>query len=773
MNEMDFLAEYASEKSETAFAAVVERYAGPVYSACLRRLRGDAEQAEEAAQAVFILLATQPEKVGKTGNLAGWLHRMCGFTVQHLKREAVRRKKREIESAKRRSEMKQKDLAWENIQYELDECLDKLPARQRDVLLLFYLQGYKQAEIATMLDCGERTVRDRLKKGLENLRQFLASRGTVTSAAVLGTILLEKTLEAAPALLVSKSITAGVAAVSGATAASATTSTALIAKGVMKMLFWTKVKTVAVSSAIIVSISSLIPVAVNLATASDKPEPEKTVEITTEKKEQGTLVNGILFEPVVPDRFWVAWYNQGADESIPTINFRVTNKLSKQICLNRCLLTLHLATTDGRSFKRMTDFRGNEKQHKEDFLFLKSGESALLKPAWTSKALGASLGASKTCRFRWRDGLGNRWYHDLALGKHKLILEYYSETEEGSYWDNDKETNISVPIWKGRAKSKPVMVRIAKGMRGSIRHIAANHLKAERNLGRLGCLAIRSESRLQMIRRTLGDLGLAFNETLSPNFQNEMIVCLVRAGDFGSELNFTELSPGKKISSMQFRCDFYPIGKNNPEWEFIAVAVPKSEQIEVSGLMVPPGFDPASTSWRPADATHYRWTIGPKGGDVVDGLQGYIEAQRKTIKPGEDIRLNFILKAVDEKQKEPIYVWDNFYAGYRNDAFIVKSPDGKIHLLRRKVQKGWDKWAPRAVDIRPGKPFMLGQDGVAFPKRLKKWLGLDTDQPGIYTIYGLYMEEGGKGQGGTADRFRKTDFWGGNIATNTIEVEVK
>ena len=67
--------------------------------------------------------------------------------------------------------------------------------------------------------------------------------------------------------------------------------------------------------------------------------------------------------------------------------------------------------------------------------------------------------------------------------------------------------------------------------------------------------------------------------------------------------------------------------------------------------------------------------------------------------------------------------------------------------------------------------FPSGMRGKRF-KSLKT-LGLDTNQPGVYTIYGLYMETGGPAKHGFGDDWKNPlTVWGGNIATNTIQVKV-
>ena len=81
---------YASDRSDAAFAAIVRRYHGFVYSVCCRTL-GDAELAEDVTQAVFMLLASKAASLRRGTPLSGWLFNTARFACRNARRTEQRR----------------------------------------------------------------------------------------------------------------------------------------------------------------------------------------------------------------------------------------------------------------------------------------------------------------------------------------------------------------------------------------------------------------------------------------------------------------------------------------------------------------------------------------------------------------------------------------------------------------------------------------------------------------------------------------------------------
>src|SRR6185436_11227501 len=147
------LRRYVSHKDEESFRMLVDRHAGKVYSMCYRVL-GDAHAAEDAAQAVFTILARKAHALGPDTILAGWLCQTAWYVAREARREEMRRQRQErlAVSLARQGPLFAADPEHENGNAEryrrLHELLSALPAKQRDAIVLRFLEGLSESEIA-------------------------------------------------------------------------------------------------------------------------------------------------------------------------------------------------------------------------------------------------------------------------------------------------------------------------------------------------------------------------------------------------------------------------------------------------------------------------------------------------------------------------------------------------------------------------------------------------------------------------------------------------
>src|SRR5207249_3644831 len=97
VDDIELLRRYAKLKSEEAFAALVSRHINMVYSVALRNV-GNAHQAEEITQAVFIILAKKSASLRQGTILSGWLYQTARLTAANYWKTEIRRTHREQEA---------------------------------------------------------------------------------------------------------------------------------------------------------------------------------------------------------------------------------------------------------------------------------------------------------------------------------------------------------------------------------------------------------------------------------------------------------------------------------------------------------------------------------------------------------------------------------------------------------------------------------------------------------------------------------------------------
>ena len=189
----DLLARFIADRDEGAFAVLVERHGPAVLGVCRRMLR-QLQDTEDAAQAVFLILARNARRVRKPEALAAWLH---GVAVRVSRKVTARRRKTEplpkVEPAAESLE----EVSWADARRVIDDALAALSESLRVPIVLCYLEGLTRDEAANRLGVPLDTFRGRLERGREKLRAALARRGFPLAAGLLA-VLLESPAAAAP-----------------------------------------------------------------------------------------------------------------------------------------------------------------------------------------------------------------------------------------------------------------------------------------------------------------------------------------------------------------------------------------------------------------------------------------------------------------------------------------------------------------------------------------------------------------------------------------------
>jgi RNA polymerase sigma factor (sigma-70 family) len=252
LDDMELVREYAVGKSDQAFATIVARHIHLVYSAALRQL-GDAQQAEEVTQAVFLILARKAGSLHRDTTLSGWLYQTAQFTAANARRAAIRQHRREQEAQMQFMQDHQTDDSWRRLAPVLEQAMSRLGQKERDAVILRYFENRTVGEVAAALRVNEAAAQKRVNRGTEKLRKILLKRGIPISAAVLSAAMGTNAVQAAPALLVS-TVAAPSAAAGGSTLALTNTT--------LKLMAWAKAKTAALIAAVTLGATATATIAV-------------------------------------------------------------------------------------------------------------------------------------------------------------------------------------------------------------------------------------------------------------------------------------------------------------------------------------------------------------------------------------------------------------------------------------------------------------------------------------------------------------------------------
>lgn len=176
------------EGDPDAFPKLVLKYQRQVYNHCLRMVN-DEEESYDLTQEVFLKVFRKIKNYEHTYSFYTWLYRITvNCCIDYL-----RRKKRQVQSVSlsanpdndgsqsgRDQDIPDStyipDVAFANK--ELDEVLrqanNQLSERLRSIILLKEIEGFSYEEIAEILGCSKGTVKSRLFRARERLKEILA-----------------------------------------------------------------------------------------------------------------------------------------------------------------------------------------------------------------------------------------------------------------------------------------------------------------------------------------------------------------------------------------------------------------------------------------------------------------------------------------------------------------------------------------------------------------------------------------------------------------------
>jgi RNA polymerase sigma-70 factor (ECF subfamily) len=170
---------------QRAFAELMRRHQGRVFRLALKLLR-DQQDAEDAAQEVFLKAYEYADRFKPTGTVAAWLNRITANYCLNRLRSRFPRKELSfsvlgptsggpspVESLRSASPTPLESLEEQELARRLQQALDALPEKQRQALILKRFGDFSYQEIATLLGLSPAAVDGLIKRARNNLKKAL------------------------------------------------------------------------------------------------------------------------------------------------------------------------------------------------------------------------------------------------------------------------------------------------------------------------------------------------------------------------------------------------------------------------------------------------------------------------------------------------------------------------------------------------------------------------------------------------------------------------
>lgn len=260
-DDMTLLRAFAEQGDEQAFATIVSQYIDLVYSVARLQVR-DVHLAEEVTQVVFIILARKAATLPPETPLSGWLCRTARNAAANALTVQRRRQQRELhymESATTESQAESK--SWSQVEPFLAAAMAGLGRKEHDALILRFFEGRSFRDVSLAMGTTEAASKMRVQRALEKMRKFFSRHGVVLSATALAGVLCGNAVQAAPVGLAA-SVTVAAAKGTGVTL-----STLTLIKTTLKVMAYTKLKTLAVGTALTLTFISTCAILVHVVQA--------------------------------------------------------------------------------------------------------------------------------------------------------------------------------------------------------------------------------------------------------------------------------------------------------------------------------------------------------------------------------------------------------------------------------------------------------------------------------------------------------------------------
>ncbi|MFL5339761.1 MAG: sigma-70 family RNA polymerase sigma factor [Gemmataceae bacterium] len=193
----ELLARFIERGDEAAFETLVQRYGPLVFSLCKRVLTHE-QDAEDAFQATFLVLARKAASISRRDRVGSWLYSVAYHIAQHARDKKARRPMLVSNLTGVAAAERTPEVEWRDLRPVLDDEVHRLPDKYRVPFLMYYFEGMTTEQVAAQLGCPLGTIVTRLSRARDRLRGRLRRRGVAMSAGVLLALIAAQARAASP-----------------------------------------------------------------------------------------------------------------------------------------------------------------------------------------------------------------------------------------------------------------------------------------------------------------------------------------------------------------------------------------------------------------------------------------------------------------------------------------------------------------------------------------------------------------------------------------------
>lgn len=154
----------SSLRTDEEIEEIYNRHVDTIYRVCFSFMKNEADT-EDIVQETFLKLITSKKQFQSESHEKAWLI----VTACNACKDALKHWRRKVENI---DDYPSLEAA---VPFKEDSMLNavlSLPVKYKDVVYLYYYEGYHTSEIAKILHCSDSTVRNRLSRARNFLKKY-------------------------------------------------------------------------------------------------------------------------------------------------------------------------------------------------------------------------------------------------------------------------------------------------------------------------------------------------------------------------------------------------------------------------------------------------------------------------------------------------------------------------------------------------------------------------------------------------------------------------